>query len=404
MIMQQAAEIKPRSQAQPNWAPLFNFLKSGDFKNAETCFSETPLESSVLTQILFKCIDGFGDDAKLSEIARFLIAKGAKASARRGGDFKSPLHLALLRNKIKTAEFLVSQVVEESKRKILSLLLLKLMEEIKYDVTLAVVVAFLLERGADVNVARATDLMTPMHLAMVREQTKTLEILFKHKPNLNAENCEGRVPQDALLAASLNSIVGESKGRVGVMWGSGHGTPQKSPLQKMIDALPDAAIVTPFLVELDDCEVTEIVKQLKYSDYKAYKLCALGIIDCSKFAPVKAAVKIIAEELAKHWDEELKTESTGNLCNLSNVELMIRHGMNIDWQEPQTGKTLLHYAVEQGHDKLIALLKSSGANIDIPAGPFHITARQLEADRNSAEANPVISRAGPVKYGQGTEK
>lgn len=164
-----------------DWKVLYGLIKNVELEKARQYLAASPIAPNTLTQILFKCIDGFGDDQKLSSIVEFLIEKGADVSARRGGDFKSSLHLALLRNKMITAAVIVSRLDMASRREKLSRLLLKIMEENISDEQRSDMVGFLITQGADVNVARQTDLMTPLHIEMRRNGlaesvSKTMEV------------------------------------------------------------------------------------------------------------------------------------------------------------------------------------------------------------------------------------
>lgn len=186
------------------------------------------------------------------------------------------------------------------------------------------------------------------------------------------------------------------------MWGAGYES-QKSPLQKMIDALPEAKPglvvesikVVQLIAELDDCEVSDIAKLLKYSNYKAYKLFSLKCMDCSKSGPIKAAVKKIETDLNAAWLRCCESVRQGKEQVLNGIEFLIQCGADINWQEPGTGKTLLHYAIEEDHAALITLLKTHNAKMDIPAGPFHITALQLEAEKGQ----PMLYSYEPLQYG-----
>ncbi|HEV2614048.1 MAG TPA: hypothetical protein VGV92_05005 [Gammaproteobacteria bacterium] len=373
---------------------LYDFLTKGDGKSAEECFVGAALDPKIATQLLFKCIDKFEDDTTLAAATELLVKKGAAVNIRRANDFKTPLRLALLRNKMKTAEFLVSQIPAESKQDKLSRLLLKLMEEVKDDAKLAEAVVFLLNNGAEVNVARPTDLMTPMHIIMKRDNgtntfTKTVKVLFENDADMSAQNCAGEDPQDCATAAMLGSFGSQVN-----MVGSLHtNPPKKSPLKKMIDALP--ANAAQFIAELDDCEVNDIVEQLKYSDYKAYKLFVQKVLDCSNSGPIKAAVKKLTDELHAAWQRCCYSITHGKLNTLQGVEFLLQSGANINWQEPESKKTMLHYAIEYNHVALIALLKANNARMDIPA-LYGVTAQQLEAEKSQA---PGPFDSAPVQYG-----
>jgi ankyrin repeat protein len=61
-------------------------------------------------------------------------------------------------------------------------------------------VQFLLEHGADIN-ARRKDLLTPLHLAVLRGDLEMARVLIDHGANVNAENNQGQTPLHEVLEA-----------------------------------------------------------------------------------------------------------------------------------------------------------------------------------------------------------
>ncbi len=100
--------------------------------------------------------------------------------------------------------------------------------------------------------------------------------------------------------------------------------------------------------------------QKTYEDEHTYISICLNNIEKEK-----QVIIIILLQKYKCIDKEHTLRTIANLGNLEDLKLLLKMDVDINQAGPKTGKTAMHYAAQKGHLKVVEMLITSGANIDL---------------------------------------
>ncbi|MCX5644112.1 MAG: ankyrin repeat domain-containing protein [Phycisphaerae bacterium] len=270
--------------------------------------------------------------ADTTEVADFLITKGADVNAKANGGIR-PLDLAIHSQHM--VEFLISRGADVNSKGDSGWTALRLACNNGWSD----LVELLIGKGADVN-TRDKGGMTPLHGAAGRGRTDIVMLLLKNGADATAKDNQGNTPLSMAEKRGHSEIV-ELLRKRGAKDESSAGAVDAKPAESLHRAATDGDI--------------EQVKSL---------LAAGANVNAPDTDPFGTTPLFYA--VSKGYTET--------------VEILIAHGAEVNATQKFSGHTPLHIAAANGHEHIVRLLISKGADVNASpasrATPLHRAATQ----------------------------